>query len=56
VVREIRILVPDEIYNKLRKIGEELRVSMQDLMLRAIVKALEDFEKIEKRARRGRAR
>ena len=52
VVKEIRLVVPDRVYERLTKIARETKVSVQDLMLRAIVKTLEEFENIGKGGRR----
>ena len=45
MVKEIRVYVPDEVWWKLHNIEKEMNVTMQDLLLRAIVKVLEEFEK-----------
>lgn len=45
-------MVPDEVGEKIDKICEELRISVQDIMLRAIVKVIEEFEKKPGRGRR----
>jgi len=45
-LKEIRIIVPDSVYQRLMKIAKEAKVSIQDIMLRAIVKTLEEFENI----------
>jgi len=52
MAREIRIIIPDKIYERIMKICRELHISTQDILMRAIVKTLEDFEKTERR--RGR--
>jgi len=45
MAREIRIIIPDQIYERIIKICRELHISTQDILIRAIVKTLEDFEK-----------
>ena len=47
MVKEIRIFVPDEIYKRMEKISNELKISLQDLILRTLVKVLEEFEKVK---------
>jgi len=43
MVKEIRIVLPDKIYEKIEKICEEYGVSMYDLIARAIVKVVEEY-------------
>ena len=52
MAKTIRVVVPDAIYQRMRKLGEEHGITIQDIMIRAIVKALEDFEKVGKGGRR----
>mgnify|MGYP000200337157 CR=1 FL=1 len=44
MARQIRIVVPDEIYVRIKSICEKYNISSQDLILRALVKILEEFE------------
>ena len=44
MVKEIRIYVPDEVYRRLKKIEFENKITIQDLLLRAIIKVIEEFE------------
>ena len=46
LAEELVILVPKPIMEKLRKIEQELGVPINDIVLRAIVKVLEEFEKL----------
>ena len=52
MAKTIRVVVPDAIYQRMRKLGEEHGITIQDIMIRAIVKALEDFERVGKGGRR----
>jgi len=45
MVKEIRIYVPDQVYNRLRRIEEQWNIAIGDIILRAIVKVIEEFEK-----------
>ncbi len=42
-VKEIRLLVPRKIYDKLEEIEKRLGVSKEDIVLRAIMKVLEEM-------------
>lgn len=46
-MKEIRILVPDNIYKRIRRICEDIGITPQDLLTRALVKVLEEFEKVK---------
>ena len=50
-MKEIRVVVPDQVYQKLREISKETGISVSDIILRAIVKVLEEFEKVKKGGR-----
>lgn len=52
VARRISIVVSDVLYQRLREFSEKTGISIQDIMVRAIVKALEDFEKVGRGGRR----
>ncbi|MEM1530989.1 MAG: hypothetical protein QXI05_05615 [Candidatus Bathyarchaeia archaeon] len=41
--KEIRILVPAQIYDALRRVEERTGVKMEDLIMRALVKVIEEF-------------
>jgi len=44
VARTIKIVVPDEVYARIKSVCEKYNISPQDLILRAFVKILEEFE------------
>lgn len=52
MVRELRIFVPDQVHRRLEEVCRELNISVQDVLLRAIVKTLEDFERAGRGGRR----
>lgn len=47
MVKELKLYVPDEVYKRIEKIENELGISKQDLILRALVKVIEEFEKMK---------
>jgi len=48
MAREIRLTIPDQIYARIVQICKEANISPQDIIMRAIVKVIEEFEKIGK--------
>lgn len=40
---ELKIYVPPTIYKKLMDIQEQYKINLQDILLRAIVKTIEEF-------------
>jgi len=52
MAREFRIIVPDRVARRINEICRELKITPQDLILRAIVKVLEEFEDVGKGERR----
>jgi len=45
VVREIKIFVPDPIFERLEAIERRYRITKQDIILRTLVKVIEEFER-----------
>jgi len=45
MVVKIEVYLPDKVYERLKKIEKEQGVKMQDILIRAIVKVIEEFEK-----------
>jgi len=45
VVKKIEIFVPDPVYERLERIERKYRVSKQDVLLRMLVKTIEEFER-----------
>jgi len=43
--KEIRIVVPDPVWERIQRICRRYLISEQDLILRTLVKVLEEFEK-----------
>lgn len=52
MAKMIRVVVSDALYNRLLEFSRKTGISIQDIMIRAIVKALEDFERVGKGGRR----
>ncbi len=50
--REIKLVLPEPIYKRIMDICRELRVTPQDILLRAIVKTLDEFEEVGRGGRR----
>ena len=46
-MKEIRLVIPDQVYDKILKVCEELGITPQDLLMRAIVKVLEEFDEVK---------
>jgi len=46
-MKEIKIVVPDQIYDRIIKICKEIGATPQDLLMRSIVKVLEEFEEVK---------
>lgn len=44
MARKVVVVVPDTVAERIRRVCEEYNVTPQDLLLRAIVKVLEEFE------------
>ncbi len=44
-MHELHILIPDMLYDRIKKICEERRIRESDLILLALKKVLEEFEK-----------
>ena len=45
LVKKLELYVPDEVYKRLREIEEKYKISMQDLILRTLLKVIEEFER-----------
>lgn len=52
MVKELKVVVPDQIYKRIIAICKELNISTQDILLRSLVKTIEDFEKVGRGGRR----
>jgi len=52
MARELRVLVPNQVYERILKICKEIGATPQDLLMRAIVKVLEEFEMVGREGRR----
>ena len=52
MAKELRIVLPDAVWRRLQKISKETGITVQDIMIRAVVRAIEDFENIGKRGRK----
>jgi len=43
-VRKLEIVVPSRVWDRLVKVEEETGISKEDLLMRALVKVIEEFE------------
>lgn len=41
--REIRLIIPGNVYEALRKVEDKTGIKMEDLIMRALVKVIEEF-------------
>jgi len=48
LAKTIKIVVSEQLYSRIVEISKTMNISVQDILIRAIVRALEDFEKIKK--------
>lgn len=44
MVKLLKVYVSEDVYNRLKKIEKEYKVTIQDLMIRALIKVIEEFE------------
>jgi len=44
MVKEMKIYVPEEVLKRIERIEQKYRISRQDLILRALIKVIEEFE------------
>jgi len=44
MVKELKIYLPDEIYARMQSIEKKYKISIQDILLRSIIRTLEEFE------------
>jgi len=44
--RKLELYIPDRLYNRLRKIEKEYSITIQDILLRSIMKTIEEFERV----------
>jgi len=49
MVRKIEVYIPDPVYERIRKITKKYGITLQDLLIRTLVKVIEEFEKVEQR-------
>jgi len=45
MVKELKIYLPDELYARMMSIEKKHKITIQDILLRTIVKTIEEFEK-----------
>jgi len=42
--KEIRIVLPEKVYNELKNVQDKTGIRMEDLITRAIIKVIEEFK------------
>jgi len=48
MARKLELLIPDQIHSRIMQICKVMGITPQDLLMRAIVKTIEEFEKLGK--------